>query len=157
MVTDMKKINISRPLIIALTAAAALIIIRAACCYALSTNFDTNPTGADEEKKMYEEKSMEMDSYEGAKQGEHPRMKTAASKSTVSKSHKKSDVGTILIGDKLIISSLPKSTRSVIEFDGKSIKDVAGKKLATNEEIRKTVEGQAGISLVAMWYFFVWK
>jgi len=47
--------------------------------------------------------------------------------------------------------------KKVIEFDGKSIKDVAGKKLATIEEIRKTVEGQAGISLVAMWYFFVWK
>jgi hypothetical protein len=47
--------------------------------------------------------------------------------------------------------------KKVIEFDGKNIKDDTGKKLATIEEIRKVVEGEAGISLVAMWYFFVWK
>jgi hypothetical protein len=47
--------------------------------------------------------------------------------------------------------------KKVLEYDGKSIKDDTGKKLATIEEIRKIVEGQAGISLVAMWYFFVWK
>ena len=47
--------------------------------------------------------------------------------------------------------------KKVIEFDGKNIKDDTGKKLATIEEIRKIVEGEAGISLVAMWYFFVWK
>lgn len=45
----------------------------------------------------------------------------------------------------------------VLEYDGKSIKDDSGKKLAAIEEIRKIVEGEAGISLVAMWYFFVWK
>jgi hypothetical protein len=45
----------------------------------------------------------------------------------------------------------------VLEFDGKSIKDDKGKKLATIEEIRKVVEGGAGIGLVALWYFFVWK
>jgi hypothetical protein len=49
------------------------------------------------------------------------------------------------------------SEKKVIEFDGKNAKDDTGKKLATIEEIRKTVEGEAGISLVAMWYFFVWK
>jgi len=47
--------------------------------------------------------------------------------------------------------------KKVLEFDGKNIKDDSGKKLATIEEIRKIVEGEAGISLVAMWYFFVWK
>jgi len=47
--------------------------------------------------------------------------------------------------------------KKVLEFDGKNIKDDTGKKLATIEEIRKIVEGEAGISLVAMWYFFVWK
>lgn len=45
----------------------------------------------------------------------------------------------------------------VLEFDGKSIRDDTGKKLATIEEVRKIVEGEVGISLVAMWYFFVWK
>jgi hypothetical protein len=48
-------------------------------------------------------------------------------------------------------------SKKVLEFDGKNIKDDKGKKLATIEEIRKIVEGEAGISLVAMWYFFVWK
>jgi hypothetical protein len=47
--------------------------------------------------------------------------------------------------------------KKVLSFDGKSIKDDTGKKLATIEEIRKVVEGQAGIHLAAMWYFFVWK
>ena len=47
--------------------------------------------------------------------------------------------------------------KKVLEFDGKNINDDTGKKLATIEEIRKIVEGEAGISLVAMWYFFVWK
>jgi hypothetical protein len=45
----------------------------------------------------------------------------------------------------------------VLEFDGKNIKDDTGKKIATIEDLRKVIEGQAGISLVAMWYFFVWK
>ncbi len=47
--------------------------------------------------------------------------------------------------------------KKVLEFDGKNIKDDTGKKIATIEDLRKVVEGQAGISLVAMWYFFVWK
>jgi hypothetical protein len=47
--------------------------------------------------------------------------------------------------------------KKVLEFDGKTVKDDAGKKIATLEDIRKVVEGEAGIALVAMWYFFVWK
>ena len=47
--------------------------------------------------------------------------------------------------------------KKVLEFDGKIIKDDTGKKIATIEDLRKVVEGQAGISLVAVWYFFVWK
>jgi hypothetical protein len=47
--------------------------------------------------------------------------------------------------------------KRVLEFDGKNIKDDMGKKISTIEEVRKIVEGEAGISLVAMWYFFVWK
>jgi hypothetical protein len=46
--------------------------------------------------------------------------------------------------------------KKVLEFDGKIIKDDTGKKIATIEDIRKTVEGEAGISLVALWYFFIW-
>jgi sporulation protein YlmC with PRC-barrel domain len=47
--------------------------------------------------------------------------------------------------------------KKVAEFDGKNIKDDTGKKIATIEDVRKIVEGEAGISLVAMWFFFVWK
>ena len=47
--------------------------------------------------------------------------------------------------------------KKVLEFDGKNIKDDTGKKLATIEEIRKIVEGEAGISMVALWFFFIWK
>jgi hypothetical protein len=47
--------------------------------------------------------------------------------------------------------------KKVLEFDGKNVKDDTGKKIATIEEVRKIVEGEAGIGIVAMWYFFVWK
>ena len=47
--------------------------------------------------------------------------------------------------------------KKVLEFDGKSIKDDTGKKITTIEEIQKIIEGESGISLVAMWYFFVKK
>jgi hypothetical protein len=47
--------------------------------------------------------------------------------------------------------------KKVLEFDGKNVKDDTGKKITTLEEIRKTVEGEDGIALVAMWYFFVKK
>jgi hypothetical protein len=47
--------------------------------------------------------------------------------------------------------------KKVLELDGKTVKDETGKKIATMEDIRKVVEGEAGISLVAMWYYFVWK
>jgi hypothetical protein len=47
--------------------------------------------------------------------------------------------------------------KKVLEFDGKNIRDDTGKKIATIQEVRKIIEGEAGISLVAMWYFFVWK
>lgn len=47
--------------------------------------------------------------------------------------------------------------KKVLEFDGKNIKDDTGKKIATIHDVRKIIEGGVGISLVAMWYFFVWK
>lgn len=45
--------------------------------------------------------------------------------------------------------------KKVLEYDGKNIKDDTGKKVITLEEIKKIIEGEASISLVAMWYFFV--
>jgi hypothetical protein len=47
--------------------------------------------------------------------------------------------------------------KKVLELDGGNVKDDLGKKVTTVEEIRKTVEGEKGISLVAMWHFFVKK
>jgi hypothetical protein len=47
--------------------------------------------------------------------------------------------------------------KKVAEFDGKIVKDDRGKRLATIQEIQAAVEGEAGIELVALWYFFVRK
>jgi hypothetical protein len=47
--------------------------------------------------------------------------------------------------------------KKVAEFDGKIVKDDMGKKIATLQDIQKTVEGESGIALVALWYFFVRK
>jgi hypothetical protein len=47
--------------------------------------------------------------------------------------------------------------KKVAEFDGKKVKDDMGNTLASIEEIQKTIEGGAGISLAALWYFFVKK
>jgi hypothetical protein len=47
--------------------------------------------------------------------------------------------------------------KKVAEFDGKEIKDDMGKKVTTIQDIQKIIEGEAGISMAAMWYFFVRK
>ena len=47
--------------------------------------------------------------------------------------------------------------KKVAEFDGKILKDDLGHKLATIQEIQKAVEGEVGLPLAAMWYFFVRK
>jgi hypothetical protein len=47
--------------------------------------------------------------------------------------------------------------KKVAEFDGKVLKDDRGKKIATIQEIQKKVDGEAGIELVALWYFFARK
>jgi len=47
--------------------------------------------------------------------------------------------------------------KKVAEFDGKVVKDDLGNKLATIQDIQKLIAGEAGINLVAMWYFFVKK
>ncbi len=47
--------------------------------------------------------------------------------------------------------------KKVAEFDGKSLKDDLGNKIAAAQEIQDTIKGEAGISLAALWYFFVKK
>lgn len=47
--------------------------------------------------------------------------------------------------------------KKVAEFDGKLLKDDRGKKIATLQEIQGVVEGEGGIELAALWYFFVRK
>jgi hypothetical protein len=47
--------------------------------------------------------------------------------------------------------------KKLAEFDGKNVVDDKGKKIATIEDVRKLVDGEAGISMIALWYFFIWK
>ena len=47
--------------------------------------------------------------------------------------------------------------KKIAEFDGKVLKDDLGSKLITAEDIKKTIDGEAGIALAAMWYFFIKK
>jgi hypothetical protein len=48
-------------------------------------------------------------------------------------------------------------SKKVAEFDGKVVKDDLGNKLATIQDIQKLIDGESGMPLVAMWYFFVRK
>jgi sporulation protein YlmC with PRC-barrel domain len=41
------------------------------------------------------------------------------------------------------------------EFDGKDIRDSHGSRVATIDEVKKSIDGIGGTSLVAMWLFFV--
>jgi hypothetical protein len=45
--------------------------------------------------------------------------------------------------------------KKVAEFNGKEVKDDRGKKVIGIKEIQEVIEGDPGISLAAMWYFFV--
>ena len=47
--------------------------------------------------------------------------------------------------------------KKVLEFDGKNVKDDTGKRIATLQDIQKLIDGEGGIELVAMWYFFLKK
>jgi hypothetical protein len=47
--------------------------------------------------------------------------------------------------------------KKVAEFDGKIVKDDLGNKLAAIQDIQKVITGEAGINMVALWYFFVRK
>lgn len=41
------------------------------------------------------------------------------------------------------------------EFDGRYISDSHGSRIATIEDVKKSIDGNGGASLVAMWLFFV--
>ena len=41
------------------------------------------------------------------------------------------------------------------EFDGRDIRDSHGSRIATIDDVKKSIEGIGGSSLVAMWLFFV--
>jgi len=43
----------------------------------------------------------------------------------------------------------------VAEFDGENIRDAHGVRIGTMHDVRKMIDGQGGISLAALWYFFV--
>jgi hypothetical protein len=45
--------------------------------------------------------------------------------------------------------------KKVAEFNGKEIKDDRGKKVISIKDIQNIIEGEAGISMAAMWFFFV--
>ena len=47
--------------------------------------------------------------------------------------------------------------KKVAEFDGKIIKDDLGNKLASVQDIQKAIDGDGGMVLAAMWYFFIKK
>jgi sporulation protein YlmC with PRC-barrel domain len=43
----------------------------------------------------------------------------------------------------------------VAEFDGRDVRDSHGSRIATIDDVKKSIEGIGGSSLVAMWLFFV--
>ena len=45
--------------------------------------------------------------------------------------------------------------KKVAEFDGKDVKDDRGKKVISIKDIQNVIEGTAGITMAAMWFFFV--
>jgi hypothetical protein len=45
--------------------------------------------------------------------------------------------------------------KKVGEFDGKDVKDDRGKKVISIKDIQNIIEGEAGINMAAMWFFFV--
>jgi hypothetical protein len=41
------------------------------------------------------------------------------------------------------------------DFDGRDVRDSHGSKIAGIEDVKKMIDGIGGVSLVAMWLFFV--
>ena len=46
-------------------------------------------------------------------------------------------------------------SKKVAEFNGKEVKDDKGNKVITIKDIQNIIEGEPGISMAALWYFFV--
>jgi hypothetical protein len=46
-------------------------------------------------------------------------------------------------------------SKKVGEFTGKEVKDDKGNKLISIKDMQNIIEGEAGISMAAMWFFFV--
>jgi hypothetical protein len=46
-------------------------------------------------------------------------------------------------------------SKKVGEFNGKEVKDDKGNKLITVKDMQNIIEGEAGINMAAMWFFFV--
>ena len=47
--------------------------------------------------------------------------------------------------------------KKVAEFNGKELKDDRGKKIAALADIEQAIEGESGMPMAALWYFFVKK
>jgi hypothetical protein len=45
--------------------------------------------------------------------------------------------------------------KKVAECNGREIKDDRGKTITSIKDIQKVIEGEAGVALAAMWFFFV--
>jgi hypothetical protein len=45
--------------------------------------------------------------------------------------------------------------KKVAEFDGKDVKDDKGKKVMSIKDIQAVIEGEPGIGMAALWFFFV--
>jgi hypothetical protein len=45
--------------------------------------------------------------------------------------------------------------KKVAEFDGKVIKDDRGTKVIGIKDLQEVIEGEAGIAMAGLWYFFV--
>jgi hypothetical protein len=45
--------------------------------------------------------------------------------------------------------------KKVAEFDGKEIKDDKGRKIIAIKDVQSVIEGDAGINMAALWFFFV--
>ncbi len=46
-------------------------------------------------------------------------------------------------------------SKKVGEFNGKEVKDDKGNKLISVKDMQNVIEGEAGINMAAMWFFFV--
>jgi hypothetical protein len=46
-------------------------------------------------------------------------------------------------------------SKKVAEFDGKDLKDGKGNKIISIKDIQNIIEGEAGIGMAGLWFFFV--